>query len=216
MRFAFSEGFAEPRFEGRVDVSVIVGGMPKRPPVEERTVLEQFAWTYATMTMVYASRRHGGDAYTQTGFIVRNKNYHGILRGTLNLGALLVDERSKHRHIDRCSYCFAGDAHTIDHLIPQLRGGTHDAYNILVSCRSCNSSKGARDFLIWSTARDHYPPIRPLRRYLKLMYHCCNELGILDVPLVEAPELSDDFPFSIASLPDHEPDLKKIVRELDA
>ncbi|HEX6293396.1 MAG TPA: HNH endonuclease [Herpetosiphonaceae bacterium] len=33
---------------------------------------------------------------------------------------------------------------TIDHVIPQSKGGTHDLSNLVLACRSCNSRKGAR------------------------------------------------------------------------
>lgn len=47
-----------------------------------------------------------------------------------------------------------------DHLIPVSRGGTNDPDNIVVSCRSCNRSKGDR--LHWigpieRWRREHHP-----------------------------------------------------------
>lgn len=44
----------------------------------------------------------------------------------------------------RCAYCGGWNADTIDHIIPQFRGGSHDPTNLVWACRSCNSSKGAR------------------------------------------------------------------------
>lgn len=44
----------------------------------------------------------------------------------------------------RCRYCGATDDLTIDHLIPRCRGGNDKPSNLVVACRSCNSSKGAR------------------------------------------------------------------------
>lgn len=32
---------------------------------------------------------------------------------------------------------------TLDHLTPIVRGGTHSLMNIVASCRTCNSAKGA-------------------------------------------------------------------------
>lgn len=185
--------------------------MIKRPPVEDRTILEHFAWSYAIMTMVYASRRHGGDNYIQSDHIVRNKNYHGLLKGKLDVGSLLIDERSKHRSISRCSYCFTEGDQTIDDLIPQLRGGSHEAYNLVMCCRSCNSSKSGKDFLEWTQSRFPYPPIKPLRRYMKLLWNRCMEMDLLHHPLTAVPDFSDDFPFKLSLLQDEEPDLSQIV-----
>lgn len=44
----------------------------------------------------------------------------------------------------RCVYCGAGDRLTLDHIIPQSRGGSHEPENLATCCSSCNSSKGAR------------------------------------------------------------------------
>jgi 5-methylcytosine-specific restriction endonuclease McrA len=44
---------------------------------------------------------------------------------------------------DRCWMC-AGDADTVDHVIPLSLGGPHCLSNLRPACRSCNSSKGAK------------------------------------------------------------------------
>lgn len=40
-----------------------------------------------------------------------------------------------------CIYCSATDDLTIDHKVPEARGGTHDATNLQTACRKCNASK---------------------------------------------------------------------------
>lgn len=44
----------------------------------------------------------------------------------------------------RCQSCGATANLTLDHIIPQSKGGTHDEANLRVLCRSCNSSKNNR------------------------------------------------------------------------
>lgn len=47
----------------------------------------------------------------------------------------------------RCVYCKAeltADVVTIDHVIPKTKGGGSQLSNLVVACRSCNSSKGNR------------------------------------------------------------------------
>lgn len=40
-----------------------------------------------------------------------------------------------------CQYCYRpGD--TLDHLMPQVRGGTSIRANLVVACKRCNSAKG--------------------------------------------------------------------------
>ena len=50
------------------------------------------------------------------------------------------------KYDDYCTYChvrFRGDK-TIDHVIPVSRGGSNDIENLVVCCRSCNSTKGVK------------------------------------------------------------------------
>lgn len=41
----------------------------------------------------------------------------------------------------KCVYCGTGDDLTIDHRVPEMRGGTHDISNLQTACRACNASK---------------------------------------------------------------------------
>ena len=41
----------------------------------------------------------------------------------------------------RCVYCGSGDDLTIDHDIPESRGGTNEEGNLCTACRPCNASK---------------------------------------------------------------------------
>lgn len=43
-----------------------------------------------------------------------------------------------------CAYC-GNVADTIDHLIPKVKGGVDEEWNIVPSCKSCNSSKKDKD-----------------------------------------------------------------------
>lgn len=38
--------------------------------------------------------------------------------------------------------------HEIDHVIPESLGGSGDADNLVLACRTCNRKKGARDALV--------------------------------------------------------------------
>ena len=39
---------------------------------------------------------------------------------------------------------------TVDHIVPSSRGGTAALSNLVLACRSCNSSKGARSITEWA------------------------------------------------------------------
>lgn len=47
----------------------------------------------------------------------------------------------------RCAYCgatFLRGNFEFDHVVPLSKGGAHSADNLVVACRKCNASKGAR------------------------------------------------------------------------
>lgn len=45
----------------------------------------------------------------------------------------------------RCWYCGANKKITIDHIVPVSRGGTGHLRNLVLACKTCNSSKGSKD-----------------------------------------------------------------------
>lgn len=48
-----------------------------------------------------------------------------------------------------CIYCGAAENLTIDHVVSLAIGGTHCEDNLVVACRGCNSSKGAKSLENW-------------------------------------------------------------------
>jgi 5-methylcytosine-specific restriction endonuclease McrA len=61
------------------------------------------------------------------------------------------------KKITLCHWCDAlltKTTHTIDHVVPLARGGTHAPDNLVVACRSCNSSRGAKLVSEWKGRPD--------------------------------------------------------------
>jgi len=59
----------------------------------------------------------------------------------------------------KCVYCLR-DLHgansfdvTLDHLLPRSLGGRHEPTNLVTACRSCNSSRQAKDWETWATKK---------------------------------------------------------------
>lgn len=44
----------------------------------------------------------------------------------------------------KCVECSGTEDITLDHIKPFIKGGSHEAHNLRVLCRPCNSRKGAR------------------------------------------------------------------------
>jgi len=49
----------------------------------------------------------------------------------------------------KCVYCGSVEDLTLDHIKPQSLGGTHDISNLVVACRTCNSSKNDKTVEEW-------------------------------------------------------------------
>lgn len=49
------------------------------------------------------------------------------------------------RQKGKCVYCGSKSLLTLDHIQPLFLGGSHDVSNAQMVCKSCNSSKGAKD-----------------------------------------------------------------------
>ena len=135
--------------------------------------------------------------------------YNGLLSGKLQISSLFDDERLKIENGTRCVYCGSKENLTIDHLFPRIKGGADNIENLVCSCKSCNSSKGKKDLMVWFYARDQFPNIMVLRRYLKLVYLQCKNLGLMEKTLEEVDDSS--LPFRLSEIPINYPPCSKIT-----
>lgn len=161
------------------------------------TVGELLHWSYANLAMAHSAVTAKAEKYGRTHFMIRARLYAGLNKRIMNIGPLAEDERLKMLLPQACCYCGSREFLSVDHLIPTKRGGANSGDNLVWACRSCNSSKCARDALEWMVERNQFPPILLLRRYLKLAIEMSRERKLMDVSLTEAPDL----PFSLSAVP---------------
>ena len=104
---------------------------------------------------------------------------------------------------DACWYCGRSVSDcgplTADHIFPRIKGGENVSDNLIMVCRSCNSSKGAKDLLAWYRERGEFPPMRVLAHYLKLVNQYALDSGLLGLSLEELS--GTDLPFDFRYLP---------------
>lgn len=162
-----------------------------------RTVGELLHWSYANLAMAHSAISAKVEKYGRTQYIIRSRLYAGLNKQTMSIGPLADDERLKMLLPQACCYCGSREYLSVDHLISTKRGGKNSGDNLVWACRSCNSSKSARDVLEWLATRKQFPPIFLLRRYLKLAIDISHEKGFMGVPIASAPEL----PFSLSAIP---------------
>jgi len=57
---------------------------------------------------------------------------------------------------NKCAYCGSEEDLTIDHIIPQCKGGTDFTKNVVCCCKNCNQSKGHDHWKLWYVQQDFY------------------------------------------------------------
>lgn len=62
----------------------------------------------------------------------------------------------KQRWNYKCAYCDSEKNLTIDHIIPQSKGGTNFTTNVLCCCHSCNQSKNHIPWEEWYTSQSFF------------------------------------------------------------
>ena len=177
----------------------------KPPP----TVREHIADSYSNLTRAHVALTRGATKYSRMDHIIRAKRRRGLIDGRIQMRSLYHDERLKMVNPQACHYCGARKKLCMDHMIPKLRDGPDAADNLVWACRSCNSSKGAKDMLAWMRWKGHFPPLLVLRRYLKIVARYCDENGCLDTPLDRVGDDSD-MPFDVRLLPTKYPPLETL------
>jgi hypothetical protein len=165
------------------------------------TVGDILFWSYANLAMAQAAVWQHASVYQKPHFIIRSRLYRGLLKGTMNVGSILDDERLKLRYHQSCAYCGTRQNLSLDHLLPSAKGGPERGDNIVYSCRACNSSKGSTDLLEWWGKRGEFPPLLLLRRYFKVVIAWCTEHGVMDLAKENALAADDTMPFSLERIP---------------
>ena len=104
---------------------------------------------------------------------------------------------------DACWYCGRSVSDcgplTADHIFPRMKGGEDISDNLIMVCRSCNSSKGVKDLLAWYHERGEFPPLRVLVHYLKLVNQYAIDNSLLGCSLDELDRM--ELPFDFHYLP---------------
>lgn len=163
------------------------------------TVRELIYWSYANLAMAHSAISKGHDKYGTFNFVIRAKLFKGLKDGTMNMRTIFDDEKIKIQTGQRCNYCGGSQQLALDHILPVKLGGQDKAENLIMACKSCNSSKGKKDLMEWMTSRDSFLPLMIIRRYLKLVFTYCAENELLDKRIDEVQSM--ELPFKIHLLP---------------
>ena len=83
---------------------------------------------------------------------------------------------------DVCIYCGQTANLTVEHILPKSCGGEDITDNVVMVCKSCNSSKGGKRLYEWCglNAKDKHHRIAE-GKYLKYLFSLYEKRGTLDV-----------------------------------
>ena len=172
------------------------------------TVRDHVAWAYANLARAHAALKDGAVTYRPVHHMIRARLFKGLSTGTMSIRSMFDDEREKLLGPRCCEHCGSTEALSVDHLFARSRSGSDDPQNLVLACRSCNSSKGAKDLLVWCATTNRFPSILLLRRYLKIVVSELEQKNMMDKSILDA--CLSDLPFDLQQLPFTYPPLQEL------
>lgn len=125
------------------------------PTKKQRTYAnfgEYLYWSYANLQMLHYALNAGKAKYDRMCYMIRSKAFKAYKEGRWNIHDLLEFNVEKIRQNNYCWYCgkeLEPSKLTKDHVFPRSKGGDNDMDNIIMVCKTCNSSKGDMDLFEW-------------------------------------------------------------------
>lgn len=102
--------------------------------------------------MLHYAVTAGKAKYDRMCYMIRSKAFKAYKEGRWNIHDLLEFNVEKIRQNNYCWYCgkeLEPSKLTKDHVFPRSKGGDNDMDNIIMVCKTCNSSKGDMDLFEW-------------------------------------------------------------------
>ena len=135
--------------------------------------------------------------YDRLCYMIRSKAFKAYKEGRWNIHDLFELNIEKISDNNHCWYCgkeLPMSQLTRDHVFPRSKGGCNDMDNIIMVCKSCNSSKGKMDLFEWyAEVRKENPPLNVLIHYLKNIYLYCVDNQIMETRLEDLEDLKLPF-----------------------
>lgn len=164
---------------------------------------EYLYWSYANLQMLHYAVSAGKTKYDRTCYMIRSKAFKAYKEGRWSIHDLMEYNVEKIRRNDCCWYCglvMEPSKLTKDHVSPRSKGGDNDMDNIIMVCKTCNSSKGNMDLFEWyAVVRKEWPSISILAHYLKNIYLYSVDNGLMDKHFDELDTLK--LPFNWKYIP---------------
>lgn len=111
------------------------------PPPYVKTIREEIYYEYAKLISRSA---HGSIKYP---FV--SDRFKKLRDGEITISGTMREWEREQELPHQCVFCGTPENLSTDHLIPRNRGGDDSPDNLVLACRSCNSSRGDRGVFEW-------------------------------------------------------------------
>jgi len=157
------------------------------PPPYVNTIQEEILYEYGKLI----SRSAYGSL--QRGFIT--DRFKKLREGEITISDTIREWEKEQRLPKECVFCGALDNLSTDHLIPKNRGGDDSADNLVIACKSCNSSRGDKGIFEWLGLKKKDNLHRLVAgKYLKQLLRVHEVAGTLNVTKKNIGSLCDKCP----------------------
>lgn len=144
------------------------------PPAYVKTIQEEIYYEYAKLI----SR----SALGEINYRFVSDRFKTLRDGEITISGTYREWQKEQELPQECVFCSSSDNLQVDHLIPQSRGGSDSADNVVWSCNSCNLSRGNKGVFQWLGLKKKDDLHRLVAgKYLKQLFELHNQKGTLGV-----------------------------------
>lgn len=148
------------------------------PPKYVKTIEQELFYEYAKLIS-----RAAFNGEIKYGFVT--DRYKALKSGEISMSGT-IREWEKEQELPRaCVFCGARTDLQADHLVPKSRGGKNSADNLVLSCKTCNTSRGDKGVFEWLGLEKKENLHRLVAgKYLKELHDIHKALGTLEISVL--------------------------------
>ncbi len=157
------------------------------PPAYVKTIREEIYYEYAKLI----SRSALGSI--QYPFVA--DRFKRLRDGSVTISGTIREWEREQELPHECVFCGSREDLSTDHLIPKNRGGDDSADNLVLACRSCNSSRGDKGVFEWLGLKKKDKLHRLVAgKYLKQLLKVHEQAKTIDISIEQLRELCGKCP----------------------
>lgn len=144
------------------------------PPKVVKTIREVIYWQYAKIIS-------SSSGFGKANFGMIMNKWKQLCLGEINWSSQVREWKKEKEEPNKCIYCGAERSLTVEHILPRCCGGEDAPENVVMVCKSCNSSKGGKRLYEYGglNEKDEHHRIAE-GKYLKYLYSLHQREGTLD------------------------------------